>query len=427
MRKWLFLFICIGLFKLGLAQTEGPITVELPNYVKDDRFDKYQLTMALFQVYGDTIYSMDFEGTRPTKPIIIKKPSGYKVYSYGNIFFSGTSNKYNPGYVSVLVCNPYHKNPTLFVDVNQNFDFTDDKSYSLPYVDEKGCEIELANGNNPEGKIKVVLTRNKLYGQKYDFKKYMDEYYAMAYKGRTFIGVEFTYREQRYITRAGIVKQGKESFKIALLDANANGIYNEPEIDKLLFVNTNDTILDATNPLNFVVFEKKGKSTYFEKNGKLYKVLEADAAGKFIRIEPSLDEVNFNRIPIGKKVPKVKFTLVKGEKLKITKLRRKEVYIYFANKTSKNFRSDTMLLRQIANLDTVNLKVICVLYVNKSFELKIFNTDAEPNYILAFGTKELSNKLGVNSLPQSLYLGKRRRVKKYGLNPNEFLREYLKQ
>jgi len=178
--------------------------------------------------------------------------------------------------------------------------------------------------------------------------------------------------------------------------------------------------------LNYVVFEKKGKSTYFEKNGKLYKVLEADAAGKFIRIEPSLDEVNFNRIPIGKKVPKVKFTLVKGEKLKINKLRRKEVYIYFANKTSKNFRSDTMLLRQIANLDTVNLKVICVLYVNKSFELKIFNTDAEPNYILAFGTKELSNKLGVNSLPQSLYLGKRRRVKKYGLNPNEFLREYLK-
>jgi hypothetical protein len=86
-----------------------------------------------------------------------------------------------------------------------------------------------------------------------------------------------------------------------------------------------------------------------------------------------------------------------------------------------------MLLRQIAQLNPEKLKVICVLYVNKTYELRIFNSDAQPNYLLAFGTKELSNKLGINSLPQYLYLGKRRRVKKYGLNPNEFLREYHAQ
>jgi hypothetical protein len=62
--------------------------------------------------------------------------------------------------------------------------------------------------------------------------------------------------------------------------------------------------------------------------------------------------------------------------------------------------------------------------VGKSYELRIFNSEALPNYNLVFGTKELSNKLGVNSLPQYLYLGKHRRVKQYGLNPNEFLRAY---
>jgi len=124
-------------------------------------------------------------------------------------------------------------------------------------------------------------------------------------------------------------------------------------------------------------------------------------------------------------VPKVKLTLVKGKALKLNKLKRKEVYLYFGSRSSKNFKSDTLILRQIAALDTNALKVICALYVNKSYELRIFNTDAEPNYILAYGTKELSNKLGINSVPQSLYLGKRRRVKKYGLNPNEFLRDWI--
>jgi hypothetical protein len=36
-----------------------------------------------------------------------------------------------------------------------------------------------------------------------------------------------------------------------------------------------------------------------------------------------------------------------------------------------------------------------VLYVNKSYELRIYNTDAKPNYALAYGTKELSRKMGI--------------------------------
>ncbi len=426
MKKFFFLpaffLLAGGLF----AQTDSILTIQLSNYVKDDRFDKYQLTLALFLTQGDTIYSMDFEGTREAKPIVIKRPPGYQHYAYGNVFFSGTHNNFNPGYVSVLVCSPFNKHPHLFIDQNQNFDFTDDPRFTMPYYEEEAVEIELANEKNNDGRIKVVLTRNKLYGQKYDFKKQLDEYYATAYKGRKFVGMEYTYREQRYITRAGLVLQGKESFKIALMDCNANGIYNDPEVDKILFANVRDSLMDATNPLNYVHIQKVGKRSYFEKNDQLYEVIEADNAGKFIRIKPSNDQIDFDRIAIGKKVPKVNFTLVKGQKLKLKKLRRKEVYLYFGNKTSKNFRSDTMMLRQIAALDTNRLKVICVLYVNKSYELRIFNTDAQPNYLLAYGTKELSNKLGINSLPQTLYLGKRRRVKRYGLNPADFLSDWIK-
>ncbi|MCG9879915.1 MAG: hypothetical protein MH472_04885 [Bacteroidia bacterium] len=427
MKKLFFLPAFFLLALVGSAQELPVMEVPLTQYAKDDRFDKYQITLALFRVKGDTIWSLDFEGTKPSKPIKIKTAGKHREYAYGNLFFSGSKNSYNPGYVSVLVGDPYNKNPKLYVDHNQNFDFSDDTSYRLPYFDEPALELELINSANPDGRIKILLSRSRAHGQKYEFRRYMDEYYAMAYPGREFMGYEFCYREQRYIARSGMVKLGRESFKIALLDVNANGIYNDAETDKVLFVNLGDSILDATNPLNFVVFSKPGKPNYFEKNDKLYQIVEVDPAGKFVKIKESKDAVEFNRIKIGKKVPKVKLTPAKGNPFKISKLRRKEIYIYFGNRSSKNFHSDTLILRQIAQLNPEKLKVICVLYVNKSYELRIFNSDADPNYYLVYGTKELSTKLGINSLPQYLYLGKRRKVKQYGLNPNEFLRMYLEK
>lgn len=418
-----FFLLCLQLF----AQTDSVLNIPLTGYVKDDRFDKYHLNLALFLTDKDEILSMDFEGTRPVKKIPVKRPAGYTAYAYGNIFFNGQKNSVNPGYVSVLVGNPYHKHPHLFVDVNQNFDFTDDPRFTLPFTDEPPLEFELSNDDLPEGRMKVVLTRNKLYGQKYDYKRYLDEYYSMSFPDRKFIGAEFSYREQRFITRAGIARMGKEAFRIALYDANANGKYNDPGMDKVMFINPGDSIFDATNPLNLVTLSEKGKPTYFEKNSKQYEVVLADAAGMFIQIRESNASADFNRIKAGKKVPKVTFTLARGEKFKLKKLCRKEVFLYFASPTGRNFRSDTMVLRQIAALDTNSLKVILVMFVRKSYELRIFQSDARPNYMLAYGTRDLSAKLGINSTPQSLYLGKRRNVKRYGLTPQDFLQEYLKE
>jgi hypothetical protein len=400
------------------------IKIELNEYAKDERFHKFQITLALFMAQGDTIKSMDFENLRPEKNIIIKKPGGYNYYAYGYLFFTGSTNKDNPGYVTVLVCNPFHKHPHMFVDYNQNFDFTDDPRFTLPYFDEDPIEFELANSSNNQARIKIQLTRNILFG-KADFKNYMDEYYAYTYKGRKFVGIEYTYREQRFLARSGLVKLESDSFRIALYDANSNGKYNDADTDRVVFVNYNDTIFDATNPLSYMLISRKSSENYFEKNGNVFQLVFADVLGKSIIIKPSLTGTGLGRIKTGKKVPNIKLNFATGEKRKLRYFRRKEIYIYFAGPNTKNFDFDTMLLRQIAALDTNKLKVICVLYTRKSYDLSIFQDQAKPNYYVANGTRALSQKLGIRSLPQSLFLGKRRRVKQYGLKPNEFLRAYL--
>ena len=192
-----------------------------------------------------------------------------------------------------------------------------------------------------------------------------------------------------------------------------------------MFVNYQDTIFDATNPLSFQLLSSKINENYFEKNGNVFQILYADQLGKKLIIKPSLTGTGLGRIEKGKKVPNIKLNFANGQKQKLRKFKRKEVYIYFAGPNTKNFDSDTLLLRQIAALDSNRLKVICVLYLKKSYELSIYQDQAKPNYLVANGTREMSKLLGIRSLPQSLYLGKRRRVKQYGLKPNEFIRAYL--
>lgn len=421
-------YLLLVLFPLNLyAQNDSIITVNLNDFAKDERFDKFQVTVALFLVENDTILTQDFEGLKPAKPVVIKKPQGYQYYAYGYLFFTGSSNNKNPGYVTILVGNPYHKHPHLWVDYNQDFDFTTDPRYVLPYFDEPPLEITLNNASNKEGSIKILLTRNKMFGPKFDLRKYMDEYYAELFKGRKFVGIEYTYREQRLQAKYGVVKFKDDSFKIALFDGNSNGLYNDHDTDKLMVINIKDTVFDSTNPLGMYMLAKPKERMFFEKNGRYFELLKADEAGKFLIVRVTSENPDLGKIKWGKKVPKINFTLAKYKQtLKLKKLRKKNVYIYLANSSSRNFTADTLMLRQIAELDTANLKVICVLYVNKSYQLKIFDMDAEANYYIALGTKEIARKLGISSIPQSLWLCKNRRVIKYGIKPNEFVRTYLK-
>jgi len=423
MKRLVFLSYFLLLIANVKAQESLANKVELNQFSKDERFDKFQITLALFELKKDSMLSMNFEDLKPAVPIYVKKPNAYRTYAYGYLFFNGSSNSYFKGYVSVLVCNPYHKNPHLIVDQNQNFDFTDDSTYQLPYFDEPPLSIYLKNEQHPEGQIKIKLSRQVLTGR-HDFKQFMNEYFAQTYKDRNFIGIEFTYREQRYITKSGIYQTAEDTFQVALYDANSDGIYNTPNIDKLLINDLEDSVFDATNPLKFELITAS-KQFVFEKNGMVYQVNKIDPFGKSLQIQTVKNSDGIGKIAIGKKVPNLVLHLSNGERLKLRKLRKKEVYLYFSQLDAKNFKTDTFILRQLAALDSNHLKVICVLYSKNSYELKIYQDYVKPSYLLAYGTKNMSDKLGIKSIPQSLYLGRRRKVKFYGKKPQDFMRYYL--
>ncbi len=424
-----YFFAILSLFVtvlVGAQINNVSVKIALDNAAKDERFDKFQITLALFELKRDSILSMNFEDLKPAVPIYVKKPTGFRSFAYGFIFFNGSSNPINKGYITVLVGNPYHKNPSLFVDHNQNFDFTDDTSYQLPYFDEPALIFTLTNEHYSKGNIQIKLSRQILTGR-HDFKQFMNEYFSTTYKNRNFIGIEFTYREQRYITKSGYYKSEEDSFQIGLYDGNSDGLYHTPYTDKLVINDLVDSVFDATNPLKFELIDPRKSPLTFEKNGTLYQVIELDTFGRFITIQPTKKTAGIGKIQNGKKAPNLVFHLSNGERLKLRKLRKKQVYLYFSQLNAKNFQTDTLILRQLASIDSNNLKVICILYSKNSYELRIFQDHVKPDYLLAYGTKKISEKLGIKSVPQSLFIGKRRKVQFYGKSPHDFLRYYLQE
>lgn len=416
-----FLIILLLLWFQSSAQNDL-ITVQLDKLGRDERFEKMMLTMPVFLSTNDTILTMDFENLKPAKKIRIKRPLGYNSYGYGYVFFTGNSNPQNPGFTNLLFAGIYDLNPRLFVDRNNNFDFTDDGSgYIIPRIRYDSLVFNLYRNDDTLAGISV---RIKLinFGSQPAYRKLMTEYYQYFYKDRTLAGIDHCFREQRYITKCGIVRFNDDSFRLALYDGNSNGLYNEPDSDRVITANIDDTIFDSRDDLRAFPISKK--KMFVEYHGEQFEIMEIDKAGRFIKLKHLNDNLLLGKTKIGKKIGKFKFTTWEGEKKKIKKFKKYDVYLYFTGANVKSFSKDTSILRKIADAYPDQVKVIAFIDVNKSYELKIFGTYSNLNYIAAYKEREIIQKLAVKGLPASIWLGKRRKVIAYNLRPQEFLKVY---
>lgn len=407
------------------AQSDELIYVKLDDWAKDERFDKLQIITPFFILENDTIETLDFENMRTPQKIRVIKPQGYQSYAYGFLFFRGIPNKQNDGYVNILMVNISDRVPQLFVDYNNNYDFTDDGAainIPTPFNRKQSVTIELARADNPKASIAIRLSRMD-FSNKYSYKTLMNEYYEIYYKDRKFAGIEYCFREQRLNARQGIVKLADDSFRIALLDENSNGWYNEQEADKILTANYVDTVFESKDVLRSMVIPKNRDEWRIEKNGKVFELISIDPAGQYLTLHEVKDSLNLNRLPIGKKAPNIVYIDWQGNKLKLRKLKRYNVFIYYTGPNAKNFSADTAALRTIATEFGNQVKVVGFIDVNKSYELKIFGGYSNLNWTAAYKNKYVAQELKIRGIPSSLWLGKRRRVKQYNLTPQQFLEE----
>lgn len=418
------LFFCWG----NVYAQQGLVHVALTDFVKDERFDKMINPIAFYETKGDTILATDPEDIRPPQTILISRPEGFLNYAYGFVYFKGSPDKLNPGMMALLLVDYTEKQPRLFADHNGNYDFTDDGDALLlpgPWRFKDSAVLALRRSDRPDAGINILLTRIN-FMNKYAYRDMLEEYYETSAGMRKFIGIENCFREQRYVTRSGVFANEGDTFRMALCDINGNGLYHDKDTDRLIIAGMQDSVFDTRDELHAFTLSDKKPDQYVERNGIQYEILRIDPAGRYINLRKSESSQQFDKIPAGKKVPRFSFYDWDGKKYKINRFRKKEVFIYYTGLYNKNFKQDTLLLREISHRFGDRIQIIVFLDVKKSYELKIFGTYSNLNWIAAFKDKYAIQAIKLRGLPSGLWLGKKRKVKAYNITPQQLL-EYLNQ
>lgn len=399
------------------------VHVSLNTWARNERFDKMINPIAFYYTQGDTIRPNELDEQHESEFIRIIRPAGYTSYAYGYVYFKGSTDTRNPGMVALLQVD-VDRNPALYVDHNNNYDFTDDgPAIPLPrhWHFSDTALIELKRKDHPDASLALQLSRIN-FMNKYAYKNLLEEYYSIGSGGRKFVGIENCFREQRYNTRSGIFATNTDTFRIALCDVNGNGFYNDKDTDRLVLANQNDSVFDASDELHSFALSKHKADQYIERNGMQYEILQIDPAGKYMVLKQADSSQQFDKWAPGKKVKKFKFYDWEGKKHKISRFKKKEVFIYYTGTQSRNFKEDTIILRQIMNRFSKFIQVIVFLDVQKSYELTIFGAYSNLNWIAAFKDKYTIQELKLKGLPSSILMGKKRRVKQYNLTPADVLR-----
>lgn len=422
LNKKLTILLLLSVFSLT-AFAQNIYEYDISEYGRDKFFNTSKLIAPVFKLQNDSIESYQGFGVEPKGPLPkfrVKLPEFNTIIDTGYTFlYSKVSSQAVYGYTAVLIANygRRHLPAVLYVDHNNNFDFTDDGAPDTFYLNLNYLDISIKNPERPGQKMVFRLSRFDFF-KDLAFKRMADELFNLHSGTKKFAGTTFSFHEQRFNIRTVHCVVDGDSFQLALQDVNYNGLYNDPGVDRILLTGYGDTTISTDYA--FPIEKKQGK-TYFERNFKSYKVLEIDEFGNQVRFQYDPTQRASRQLLEGKKVPNLKFVDARGNKQKLRWYRNKPVYIYFWNREAEGFEEDTAALRIIQEKFCPMIKIIAMNYGDNPKTLPSYVEVNQVYYVSGVANKKMVQKYQLEEVPYGFLLGKRNRLVKKGLRPTEIL------
>jgi hypothetical protein len=86
-RQMRILLVTLILFAfIAVSAQQNLYFIKMDQVTMDAKENRMMNPIAFFNMVSDTILSYNIENAEDSKPIVIKKPEGYKTYAYGFIF-----------------------------------------------------------------------------------------------------------------------------------------------------------------------------------------------------------------------------------------------------------------------------------------------------------------------------------------------------
>ena len=396
---------------------QDQFTVSLQPKGREQFFEKSKLIAPVFKLRNNVMESYQQFGVPDPPPSVshrVKLPNLGGVRDTGYTFLYSAVDK--NGYTGVVIANysRMQQEAILFVDHNHNFDFTDDGKGDTFYLSMNFMDIPLRNHQDTLQKVFVRLSRFD-FTSDLNYKKMADAFYQKYQGNKEYVGTELSFREQRFTVRRTDVFHEQDSFTLALIDGNFNGLFNEPGKDRIVVENYGTELVSQDR-----VFEiHENGPTWFERNFKSYQVTSIDPYGRQISYKTDDAREASRKLTEGKKVPKFRFQDHNDKTVKLKWYRNKPVYIYFWSRESPGFEEDTTYMRMIQEKYCPMIKVIALNYGDNPKLLSSYVEFNKVSWTNGLATKAIIDEYYVEQIPYGYLTGRRLRLRASGISPKQ--------
>lgn len=253
-------------------------------------------------------YSLDGRVLVDGKEYFITPPpleEGKRV-GYGLVYFTGQPEGSIPRQNLFLVAGYDTDHAKLFVDANNNLDFTDDEA-SLVEEQDGSFLVRLHAAGKPDHQFLVRLRSYRDRQEEAEvFGSALGDYIKRM--GGIPTKPKHWFSEQRLSTVTADVKLGDMSFRIGVIDYDCNGSYSDRGKDRILLGYPGEVAPSTRLSGGATTLEEE---TLILVQGHVFEVVEVDSAGRSLKIEAS--EKPYTRLSPGMRIPSLRLELLSGK------------------------------------------------------------------------------------------------------------------
>jgi peroxiredoxin len=370
--------------------------------------------------FDNQYHSADDSGNGFMK--LLKCPSDAEVTYYGKVhqivfpenfnvkdsalafsYFTGWKDSKTPKSSLFLIGNYSSYKPIVYVDYNQNLDFSDD-GQPLAFSKDSTVIVYLKNSEYPTALFPVKFFYPKLNPE---LKKEVETFIGGSGPdaiGNTLTSVDYWLADKRMNYKVADTWINDEKMKIALYDSNCNGLYNDKGEDRIIISDYRADFISGELSKGAVVYTDKAQ---IEIGEYIYEIEEIEYSGKYLKLKKS--KKSYKRpIEVGDELSHFKLTLLSGETKSIKQLQEQDKYLLidFWGTWCKGCTQQLPSLKEFAETNKDKLQIIGLSARDTKEQIERYISKHKVQWTIGYADDEIIKKLRIDGFPTYMLLDK---------------------
>lgn len=331
---------------------------------------------------------------------------------FGQIYFTGNNHSAVANKVTVLVGNHSTNSPLIWVDYNNNLDFSEDIKPLL--FSEEFIDITIPNIDKPQ-LVHTIRFHKPDSLKKSETRKMIEKYIT---KGEPFTDYYF---DQRLNIRVGDFVFKQDSLRIGLIDWNINGAYNDLRKDRILFGEYGGEINGIEESNGAIIIDSL---TYFQGISNDFEVTEISENGTTISIRPTSECKTKERITLGDTVPDYTFKLLSGKETSIYNqmIEQKYLYLNFWANWCAGCHLEVDDLKRIHSDYSDKITIVSLNFNENTDRINSFLDKYDIKWQNGSSTEEINNELFIYAMPRNILIDSSGKIMEMNIHPSVLLK-----